>query len=99
MGAAGDLGAYQGGLRVKDIGVDALQRVPAVVVIAVARGGGKMSGVDPVFLQGQQDFILVIFGDLVNARKALGQHAQDLLAKAVNGGRDAQTLIHGLIIQ
>ena len=59
MGAAGDLGPHQGGLGVKNVGVDPLQPLPAVVVVAVARGGGEVVGPHPVFLHGGEDLGLV----------------------------------------
>lgn len=70
MGAAGDLRAHQGGLRVEYIRVDPLQIGPALIIIAVASGSGKVSGVYPIFLHGSDDLALVEFCHLVNSVKA-----------------------------
>ena len=73
MGAAGDLGPHQGCLRVEDVGVDPLQVVPALVVVAVAGGGGEVGGVHPIFLHGGHHLGLVVLGHLVDAVKAGAQ--------------------------
>ena len=94
MGAAGDLGPHQGGLGVEHVGVDPLQVVPALVVIAVAGGGGEVGGVDPVFLHGCQDLALVILRCLVDGVKPLPQVPQHRFTIFIDSPADAQLFIH-----
>ena len=70
VGAAGDLGPHQRGLGVEHVGVDPLQIVPPLVVVAVAGGGGEVGGVDPVFLHGGDDLGLVELRILIDFVKA-----------------------------
>ena len=79
MGAAGDLGADQRRLGVEDVRIDLLQAFPAVVVVAVAGGGGEVLGADAVFLHGQEDLGLVDLRPLVDGLEAVRQTGQDLL--------------------
>ena len=95
MGAAGDLGPDQGGLAVKHAGVDPLQAVPSVVVVAVAGGGGKVIGADAVFLHGGQDLGLVILRHLVDGPEPVCQSRQHRLASVVHRPADAQALVYG----
>ena len=49
VGTTGDVGSNQSGFRMEYISIDLLQLVTALVVIAIAGGGGKAGGADPVF--------------------------------------------------
>ena len=99
MGAAGDLGTHQGGLRMEDVGIDPLQVVPALVVIAVASGGGEVGGVHPVFLHGADDLALVVLRHGVDGVEPLAQVPQHGFPVFVYSPADAQLLIHFLVIQ
>ena len=80
----------------KDGGVDPFQVVPALVVIAIAGGGGEVGGVDPVLLHGAEDLGLVVLGGAVNVREAVPEALQRRLPIAVNSGADPQGLVDGL---
>ena len=69
MGAAGDLGPHQGCLCMEHVGIDPLQIIPALVIVAVAGGGGEVGGVHPVFLHGHQHLCLIVLRGLVNGIK------------------------------
>ena len=45
VGAAGNLRPHQRSLRVEHICIDPFQIVPALVIVAVAGGGGKVGGI------------------------------------------------------
>ena len=45
-------GMNQRGFRVKDLGLDPFQCIPALIVIAVSGGSGEMGGTDPVVPHG-----------------------------------------------
>ena len=94
MGAAGDLRSDQSGLSVEHVGVDPLQIVPALVVVAVAGGGGEMGGVDPVFLHGGQHLALVVLCRLVDGVKSGAQVPQNGLAVFIDSPADAQLFVH-----
>ena len=94
MGAAGDLGPDQGGLRVEHIGVDLFQSIPAQVIVTVAGGGGKAGGGYPVFLHGGQNLGLIVLRHRVNGGKALTQPLQGLFTVGVDPGRNAHFHIH-----
>ena len=96
--AAGDLGAHERGLGVEAVGIDALEIVAPGVVVAVARGGGKVRRVDAVVLHRTDDLALVVFCDAVDLVKARAQTGEDLLAEAVHRRRDAERGVHGLCI-
>lgn len=96
--AAGDLGAHERGFRVEAVGIDALEIVAPGVVVAVARGGGKVRRVDTVFLHRADDLALVIFRDAVDLVEARAQTGEHLLAEAVHRRRDAERGVHGLCI-
>ena len=96
--AAGDLGAHERGLRVEAVGIDALEIVAPGVVVAVARGGGKVRRVDAVFLHRADDLALVVFRDAVDLVKPRAQTGEHLLAEAVHRRRDAERGVHGLCI-
>ena len=96
--AAGDLGAHERGLRVEAVGIDALEIVAPGVVVAVARGGGKVRRVDAIFLHRTDDLALVVFRDAVDLVKARAQTGEHLLAEAVHRRRDAERGVHGLCI-
>ena len=93
MGAAGDLGPHEGRLRVEDLGVDLLQALPAVVVVAVARGGGEV--VRPQFrlLHRKEDLQLVGLRHLVDGLEAVLQSGQDRLSTGKKGLAEPQTLV------
>ncbi len=93
MGAAGDLGADQGRLGVEDIGVDLLQALPALIVVAVAGGGGKVVGPDAAALHGGEDLGLVVLRPAVNGPEAVLQPLQHLLPPPVDGGAEAHFFI------
>ncbi|CAN4044771.1 Peptidase propeptide and YPEB domain, partial [Dysosmobacter welbionis] len=95
MGAAGDLGTDQSRLRVEHIGVHSLQVVPAVIVVAVAGGGGKVGGVYPVFLHGGQDLALVVLCRLINDVEPGPQVPEHRLAVFIDRPADAELFIHG----
>ena len=95
VGAAGDLGADQGRLGVEYIGVDPLQAVPAVVVIAVAGGSGEVVGPHPVFLHRQQDLGLVGLRRPVNGIKAVPQGFQHGLAPPADLPTEAHLFVCG----
>ena len=59
MGAAQKVLTRQGVLRVKNIGVDLIERISAAVVIAVACRAGKHRLADVVFLKRLEHFLLV----------------------------------------
>ena len=80
------------------VGVDPFQVVPALVVVAIAGGGGEVGGIDPVFLHGGEDLALVVLRRLIDGFKPGAQILQDLLAERVHRGADAQLLIHLLDI-
>ena len=94
MSAAGDLRADQCSLCVEHIGIDLLQIVTACVIVTIAGGGGKVGGVDPVFLHGGQDFSLVVFSNLINCLKAGLQIFQNFFSVFINRTTDAQLFIH-----
>ena len=70
MGAAGDLGPDQRRLRVEHVGIDTLQIVPALVIVAVAGRGGEVCRVHAVFLHRADDFCLIELSDLFDSGKA-----------------------------
>ena len=80
VGAAGDLGPYQCGFRVEHVGIDPFQIVPALVVVAVAGGGGKVGGVYPVFLHGRNNLGLIVLCGLVDGVKPVPQLRDDPLS-------------------
>ena len=80
----------------KDGGVDPFQVVPALVVIAIAGGGGEVGGVDPVLLHGAEDLGLVVLGGAVDVREAVPEALQRRLPVSEDLGADAQGLINGL---
>ena len=96
--AAGDLGAHECGLGVEAVGIDALEIVAPGIVVAVARGGGKVRRVDAIFLHRTDDLALVVFRDAVDLVKARAQTGEHLLAEAVHRRRDAERGVHGLCI-
>ena len=78
----------------KDIGVDPLQIVAALVVVTVAGGGSKVGGVHPVFLHGVKDLGLVVLRHLIDTLKALFQTRQNLLTKFIHSRADAKLSVH-----
>ena len=70
MGPVDELGAHQGLFRAEDPGIDALQLVPAGVVIAIAGGAGKIPRLDPLFGKGVQHLLGVFQGDGVDLPEA-----------------------------
>ena len=81
MGAAGDLGSHQRRLGVEHGGVDILQVVAALVIVAVARGEIEVPRRQIVLLHGGNDLGLVMLGDGVNAAELPAQLLQHLLAE------------------
>ena len=65
---------------VEELGIYLVQGLPAQVVIAVARCGGKAGGIDPVFLHRPQHLGLIVFRNLVNGGEAVFQLLQRPLA-------------------
>ena len=93
MGAAGDLGAHQRRLGAEAVGVDPLQIVAALVVVAVAGGEIEVIGGQPVLLHGGDDLHLVGLGNGVDLGKALRQTGENLLAEGEHGIADAESFI------
>ena len=98
MCAAGDLRPDERCLGMKRIGIDALEIVAPVVVVAVARRGGKVAGADTVSLHGEQHLVLIIFRATVDLPKAVGERGEYFLPQRKDLGRDAERLIHLLIV-
>ena len=94
MGAAGDLGPDQRRLRVEHVGIDALQIVPALVVVAVAGGEVKVGGIETILVHGGENFGLIILGNVVHTGHFLVQSVQYSLSKIQHLRTDAQLLIH-----
>ena len=94
MGAAGDLGTDKGGFGVEHIGVDPLQVVAALVVVAVAGGGGEVGGVDLISLHGGQNLALVVLRRLVNLIKAGTQAFQNRFPVFIHSPADAKLFVH-----
>ena len=89
MGAADDLRTDQSGLRMKGVRIDPLQGVAAQIVVAVAAGGSKAGGADPVFLHGRDDLGLVVFRDAVNGVEAGTQRCEQFFTEGEDGIRNA----------
>ena len=83
----------------ENVGIDPFQIVPALIVVAVAGGGGKVGGVHPVFLHGVNDLALVVLRHGVDGVEPLPQIPQHGLAVFIDSPADAQLLIHLLVIQ
>ena len=94
MSAAGDLGPDQRRLCVKHIGIDALQIVPALVVVAVAGGEVKVGGIETILVHGGENFGLIILGNVVHTGHFFVQSVQYSLSKIQHLRTDAQLLIH-----
>ena len=81
------------------VGINALKRVAADVVIAVTGCARKTGDVDPVFLHGCDDLGLVIFRHAVDFIETRTQRGEHLFAEAVYRVRDAglseNILTHG----
>ena len=75
MGAAGDLRSHQRCLRAKDMGIDAFQIVPSVIIVAVAGGGIEMHGSQAVGLHGLDHLGLIVLRHGIN----VGELRNDLL--------------------
>ncbi len=99
MGAAGDLRPHQRRLRTEAVGVDPLQRVPPLVVVAVAGGEVEVVGGHAVFLHGGDDLELVLLGDTVDGVKAGTEIGQNGIGKGQHRRGDAQcgvvVVVHG----
>ena len=93
MGAAGDLGTHQRRLGAEAVGVDALQCVAALIVVAVAGGKIEVVGGQPVLLHGGDDLHLVGLGDGVDTGEAILQVSEDTLTKGEHGVADVQSFI------
>ena len=95
VGAAGDLRPHQRSLRVEHICIDPFQIVPALVIVAVAGGGGKVGGIYPILLHGGQDLGLIVFRRLVDGVKPVPQLRNDPLSVFIDSCADAQLFVHG----
>ena len=93
VGAAGDLGTHQRRLGAEAVGVDPLQIVAALVVVAVAGGEIEVIGGQPVFLHGGDDLHLVGLGNGVDLGEALRQTGENLLAEGEHGIADAEGFV------
>ena len=69
MSSAGDVGTHQSGLCVEHIRIDLFQLITAFIVVAVAGGGGKACGTDPVFAERSQYLGLIVFRYLIDRLK------------------------------
>ena len=76
------------------VGIDTLQVVPPVVIIAVTGRHVKMGGIDAVFLHGADHLRLVVFGDRFNALKLSANFAQNLFAEIQYGRGDPQLCVY-----
>ena len=77
----------------EDVGVDPLQIIPTLVVVAVASGGGEVGGVDPVFLHGGQNLALVVLRGPINAIEPGAKGVQHGFTVFVYLPADTQLLI------
>ena len=98
MRAAGDLRAHERGLGVEGVGIDALKRIAADVVVAVAGGAHEAAGVHTVLLHGKKHLVLIVFGDLVDRVKARTQDGENLLAQREDLFAHAQPGIHLFVV-
>ena len=96
VGAAGDLGTHQRRLGVEHGGVDILQVVPSLVIVAVARGEIEVPRRQIVLLHGGNDLGLVMLGDSVNAAELPAQVLQHLLAERKHLIRNAHLGVHAV---
>ena len=69
MGSVDELNPDQGVFGAEDIGVDLIQLVPALVVIAVTGGAGKVTLSHPVLLKRGKHLTGILLCDSVNAVK------------------------------
>ena len=95
VGAAGNLRPHQRSLRVEHICIDPFQIVPALVIVAVAGGGGEVGGIYPIPLHGGQDLGLIVFRRLVDGVKPVPQLRNDPLSVFIDSRADAQLFVHG----
>ena len=93
VGAAGDLGAHQRRFGAEAVGVDALQIVAALVVVAVAGGEVEVIGGQPVLLHGGDDLQLIGLGNGVDGREAVFQAGENALAEGEHGVADAEGFV------
>ena len=70
VGAVDERSAHQRSFTAKHPGIDALQLVPAHVVVAIAGGAGKVTGLYPLFGKGLQHFFGAYKGNAVDLFKA-----------------------------
>ena len=81
MSTAGDLGPHQRCLRAKDMGIDALQIVPSVIIVAVAGGGIEMHGGQAVGLHGLDHLGLIVLRHGVDVGELRNDLLQNLCAE------------------
>ena len=102
VGATGDLRADERGLRVEAVGINALKRVAADVVVAVARRAREAGDVHAVLLHGRDDLGLIVFRRAVDFIKARAKGSKHLFAEAINRVGDAvlseNILTHGFAL-
>ena len=97
--AADELRAHEGALGMEGIGVDALERVAAGVIVAVSGGAGEAGGVHAVVLHRQKHLCLVLLGDGVDGVKARAQRREDVLAEGAYARINAEigiNIMHGI---
>ena len=84
MRSTRDLRTHQGCLRLKTTGVDLLQRIPAQVIVTIAIRSHEAFGTDTVLLHGSQDLQLIVFGGLIDGRKAFPKLLFYLLPECID---------------
>ena len=94
MGTAGNLRPHQRRLGMKHIGIDLFQPVSALVVVAVACGGGKAGCADLVLLHGVQHLALIDLRAPVNFPEARLQPVQHGLPQIADLLRDSKGAVH-----
>ena len=84
------------------VGINALKRVAADVVVAVARRAREAGDVHAVFLHGRDDLGLIVFRRAVDFIKARAKGGKHLFAEAINRVGDAvlseNILTHGFAL-
>ena len=75
MGAVDELNTNQSVLCTKNMGIDRLQLVPPLVIVAIARGAGKVALRYPKSLEGLQDLLGIGLSNGVYKMKLLCQGA------------------------
>ena len=73
MGSVDKLDAHQRLLRAEDLGIDLVQLVPSLIVVAIAGGTGKIALGHAVILEGGEHLAGVLLRNGINAGKLLCQ--------------------------